>query len=135
MISSAAIASTITQVQVLSSSILANEANSLNLWPEEHSQRRAFRVDLGQPSGGSGENRCGSRGPLEFSASRGSHKTLASPSRTSQTDLAPKPYIWLLIADCDGQGNGQAIGYPLPGWRACIPSNAAAYADALEMGA
>jgi hypothetical protein len=33
MISSAAIASTITQVQVLSSSILANEANSLSLLP------------------------------------------------------------------------------------------------------
>src|SRR6266511_2916224 len=134
MISSAAIASTITQVQVLSSSILANEANSLNLWPEEHTQRRAFRVDLGQPSGGiGGEPLRQQRAPGVLRLQGLSQN--ASPSRTSQTDLAPKPYIWLLIADCDGQGNGQAIGYPLPGWRACIPSNAAAYADALEMGA
>jgi hypothetical protein len=79
MISSAAIASTITQVQVLSSSILANEANSLNLWPEEHSQRRAFRVFSAGLSGDRGDIRCGSRGPLEFSGSRGSHKTLVLP--------------------------------------------------------
>src|SRR2546430_5179627 len=82
MISSAAIASTITQVQVLSSSILANEANSLNLWPEEHSQRRAFRVDLGQPSGGLGKVRCGARGPLKLPRHpdfRGSHNTLILP--------------------------------------------------------
>src|SRR6516162_9654740 len=61
MISSAAIANTITQV--LSSSMLANEANSLNLWPEEHSQRRATQGKFWRLSGDRGKTAAAAEGP------------------------------------------------------------------------
>src|SRR5262249_6495062 len=64
MISSAAIVSTITQV--LSSSMLANEANSLNLWPKEHSQRRTLRVSLVSPSGDWGKTAAAAEGPWSY---------------------------------------------------------------------
>jgi len=128
MISSAAIASTIIQVQVLSSSILANEANSLKLWPEEHSQRRAFRVDLGQPSGGLGKVRCGARGPLKLPRHpdfRGSH------IRTSQTDPAPRPNIWPWIVNFGARDNAPSFGCPVHHSQAYTQLNAAAYEDEL----
>src|SRR6266446_5497552 len=41
-------------------SILANEANSLNLWPQQHSQQRLLRLSWASLSGGFGGNdRCG----------------------------------------------------------------------------
>jgi hypothetical protein len=64
---------------------------SATIWPannfepvaQQHSQRRALRVFLGESQRGSGENRCGSRGPLELSSVRlqGLSQN-ASPSRT-----------------------------------------------------
>jgi len=42
------------------------QRNSLNLWPEQHSQRRTFGVFSGSLGGDRGKNRCGSRGPLEL---------------------------------------------------------------------
>src|SRR6516165_12180933 len=61
-------------------SFLNRCANNFNLWPEQHSQQQATQGNFWQPQRGSGENRCGSRGPLELSLrltnSRGSHKPL-----------------------------------------------------------
>src|SRR6266545_2965860 len=53
-------------------------ANTLNLWPKRHSQRRAFRVFLSQSSGDRGKPvAAGAPGVvLRFTASRGSHQTL-----------------------------------------------------------
>src|SRR5262245_58341190 len=88
MISSAAIASTITQV--LSSSMLANEANNLNLLPEQHSQRRTLRVSLSSLSGDRGKTAAAAEGPwsdpLANAPSRGSHKTLLQSSLYGRTD-------------------------------------------------
>src|SRR5262249_40878891 len=57
--------------------------------------------------------------------------TNPSPARISQTDQAQAPYISLSIANSDGPDNAPATEYPRPGWRACIPLSAAAYADEL----
>src|SRR5215467_2095835 len=51
-------------------SLLSLCANNFNLWPEQHSQRQATQGNFWQPQRGSGENRCGSRGPLDLSPSR-----------------------------------------------------------------
>jgi len=58
-----------------------------------------------------------------------------SPSRISQTDPAQAQCISLLIANSCDRDNAQVSEYPRPGWRACIPWNAAACEDELEMGA
>src|SRR6516165_563126 len=114
-------------------SFLNRCANNFNLWPEQHSQQQATQCNFWQPQRGSGENRCGSRGPLDLHpAVQGLSQS--SPSRTSQIDPAQARYILPSIVNCDGRGNGQVIEYPHPGWRAYNRWNAA-YADELGMGA
>src|SRR6516162_10438832 len=78
------------------------------------------------------------RRPLEVRQSPPSFQGLspnANPSRTSQTDQARAQCIWPSIVNSYAQGNAPAIEYLRPGWRACSPWNAAAYADGLEMRA
>src|SRR5262245_60118767 len=41
-------------------------ANSLNLWPEQHSQRRVLRVFLGSPSGDRGRTAAAAEGPWSY---------------------------------------------------------------------
>src|SRR6516165_10414385 len=109
-------------------------ANNFNLWPEQHSQRQATQGNFWQPQRGSGENRCGSRGPLDLHpAVQGPSQS--GPSRISQTDPAQAQCISLLIADCDVRDNALASEYPRLGCRACTPLNAAACGDELGMGA
>jgi len=86
-----------------------------NLWPEQHSQRRTLRVSLASLSGDFGGNdRWGSRGPLEWSLIQRTLQGLsqnASPSRTSQTDQALTLYIWPSIADFDAPDNAPSSEY------------------------
>src|SRR5262245_1720425 len=70
---------------------------------------------LEQSGGDRGENRCGSRGPLETNDPPPGALTNASPSRTSQIDQALAQYISLLIADCGAQGSAPD---PRLAWRA-----------------
>ena len=58
-----------------------------------------------------------------------------NPSRTQRTDQETTPYIWLSIVGSGARGNALATEYPRLDWQVCIPSNAAAYADELRMGA
>src|SRR6516165_1250854 len=97
-------------------------ANNFKLWPEQHSQRQATQGNFWQPQRGSGENRCGSRGPLDLHpAVQGPSQS--GPSRISQTDPAQAQCIWPSIANSYARDNAQATEYPHPDWRAYSPSN------------
>jgi hypothetical protein len=130
-----------TNAQVPNSSTTAFLAvarrNSLNLLPEQHSQRRTFGVFSSSLSGDRGKTAAAAEGPWRYpcAPSLQGLSQNASPSRTSQIDQAPTLYILLLIASFDGQGNGQVIGCPARHWLACIPSNAAACEGEPGMGA
>src|SRR5262249_21495376 len=106
-------------------------ANSLKLWPEQHSHGKRLRVISSSLSGDWGKDRCGSRGPLDpHPAVQGLSQS--SPSRISQTDQAQALYIWPSIANCDGRDNAPVIECPVHHSEARSPLNAAACADELE---
>src|SRR5262249_37332477 len=108
----------------------------LDLCPQQHGQSRALRVSLDQSQRGLGtRTAAAAEGPWTFHPAVQGPSQSVSPSRISQSDLAPRPYIERSIANCDVRDNALASGYPHPGWRACIPSNAATCVDGLGMGA
>jgi hypothetical protein len=51
-------------------SILANEANSLDLWPQQHSQRRTLSVSLSSLSGDRGRTAAAAEGPWSYPSDR-----------------------------------------------------------------
>ena len=83
------------------SGLNASVANNLNLWPQQHSQRRTLRVSLWPVSAGIGENRCGREGPWSYPVILLQGLSQSSPSRISQTDQAQAQCIGLSIADFD----------------------------------
>jgi hypothetical protein len=58
-----------------------------------------------------------------------------NPSRSPETDHSLAQYIERSIANSYARDNAPTSEYPRPGSQACNPSNAAAYADELEMEA
>src|SRR6516164_7556720 len=115
-------------------SFLNRCANNFNLWPEQHSQQQATQGNFWQPQRGSGENRCGSRGPLDLHpAVQGLSQS--SLSRISQTDQAQAQYISLSIANSEARDNAQASEYLARHLLACSPLNVAACEDELGMEA
>src|SRR6266436_6106516 len=86
---SAAIASTITQVQVLNSSILSNEANSLNCGRNNTVNGEHLEYLWASLSGDFGAKPAAAREPLELSLrSNALQGLLPSPSRTQRSDQA-----------------------------------------------
>ena len=108
-------------------------ANTLNLWPEQHSQRQTFRVFSSSPSGDWGQEPL--RQPRAPGVLRLQGLSQSSPSRISQTDQALAPCIWPSIVNSCAQGNAPTSEYPRPDLLACIPLNVSACGDELGMGA
>jgi hypothetical protein len=90
--------------------------------------KREFAIFGVQFSGGG----CRPEGPWSWQSSISSVQGLSptpSPSRTSQTDLALTLYIERSIVNFDDRDNAPSFGCPVHHSQACIPWNAAAYAD------
>src|SRR6516162_611023 len=98
----------------------------LDLWPQQHGQRRALRVSLGQFQWG-GTSQTAPGGPTVLRASGGSPQTLILPEL--RKSIRRKRSVSRLIADCDGRDNAPASECLRPDWPACSPLNAVACAD------